>query len=96
MIQCNAEHLTLILKPYISSYKKALEDIYDCYKGWDIVDDEGREEVFKHGLWTARSSSGWTILTHQHRSIIMYAAGQALSLNAYEMENLMVKLRKLK
>lgn len=93
-LQCRASHSDIAALHFF--LQKALEDIYNCYEGWDILDDEGRETVFKRGLWTVRINSGWAILTHNHRVIDLYVAGQALTLNAYDVERLMVGLEKLK
>ena len=93
-MQCRTSHTDIETLHFF--LQKALEDIYDCYDGWDIADDEGREEVFKHGLWTVRLSSGWAVLTHHHRVINLYMGGQALTMNAYDVERLMVELEKLK
>lgn len=93
-MQCRASYTDIEALHFF--LQKALEDIYDCYEGWDVIDLEGRQEVFKHGLWTVRVSTGWTILTHHHRVVTLYLAGQALTMNAYEVERLMVELEKLK
>ena len=93
-LQCRASKIDIESLHFF--LQKALEDIYDCYEGWDMIDLEGRQEVFKHGLWTVRVGTGWAILTHHHRVITLYMAGQALTMNAYDVERLMAELEKLK